>query len=81
MAGQIDTRFAILKVNVECTVCIGPPLEFENGGQATANERHEPKEIVQILRQVDVIVGLGKHRVDGIRGVLLAEQTDCRERE
>ena len=34
-----------------------------------ANKRHKPEEIVQKLRQVDVLVGQGMQRVDAIRGV------------
>ena len=32
-----------------------------------ANKRHKPEEIVQKLRQVDVLVGQGMARVDAIR--------------
>jgi hypothetical protein len=32
-----------------------------------ANKRHKPEEIVQKLRQVDVLVGQGVQRVDAIR--------------
>ncbi len=34
-----------------------------------ANKRHKPEEIVQKLRQVDVLVGQGVQRVDAIREV------------
>jgi hypothetical protein len=34
-----------------------------------ANKRHKPEEIVQKLRQVDVLVGQGMQRVDAIREV------------
>ena len=34
-----------------------------------ANKRHKPGEIVQKLRQVDVLVGQGMQRVDAIREV------------
>ena len=33
-----------------------------------ANKRHKPEEIVQKLRQVDVLVGQGMARVDAVRG-------------
>ena len=33
-----------------------------------ANKRHKPEEIVQKLRQVDVLVGQGVQRVDAIPG-------------
>ncbi len=34
-----------------------------------ANKRHKPEEIVQKLRQVDVLVGQGMQRADAIREV------------
>ena len=34
-----------------------------------ANKRHKPEEIVQNLRQVDVLVGQGMARLDAIREV------------
>jgi len=34
-----------------------------------ANKRHKPEEIVQMLQQVDVLVGQGTQRVDAIREV------------
>ena len=40
-----------------------------------AKKRHKPEEIVQKLRQVDVLVGQGMHRVDAIREVRITEQT------
>ena len=40
-----------------------------------ANKRHKPEEIVQKLRQVDVLVGQGMQRVDAIREVRITEQT------
>ena len=40
-----------------------------------ANKRHKPEEIVQKLRQVDVLVGQGAARVDAIREVRITEQT------
>ena len=46
-----------------------------------ANKRHKPEEIVQKLRQVDVLVGQGVQRVDAIREVRITEQTYCRWRQ
>lgn len=40
-----------------------------------ANKRHKPEEIVQKLRQADVLIGQGMARVDAIREVRIAEQT------
>jgi putative transposase len=40
-----------------------------------ANERPKPEEIVQKLRQVDVLVGQGMARVDAIREVRITERT------
>ena len=40
-----------------------------------ANKRHKPEEIVQKLRQVDVLVDQGMQRVDAIREVRITEQT------
>ena len=40
-----------------------------------AHKRHRPEEIVQKLRQVDVLVGQGMQRVDAIREVRITEQT------
>ena len=45
-----------------------------------ANKRHKPEEIVQKLRQVDVLVGQGMQRVDAIREVRVTEQTYYRWR-
>jgi putative transposase len=45
-----------------------------------ANKRHKPEEIVQKLRQVDVLVGQGMQRVDAIREVRITEQTYYRWR-
>ncbi len=39
-----------------------------------ANKRHKPEEIVQKLRQVDVLVGQGMARVDATREVRVTEQ-------
>jgi len=46
-----------------------------------ANKRHKREEIVQKLRQVDVLVGQGMQRVDAIREVCVTEQTDDRWRK
>ena len=46
-----------------------------------ANKRHKPEEIVQKLRQVDVLVGQGMQRVDAIREVRITEQTYYRWRQ
>ena len=46
-----------------------------------ANKRHKPEEIVQKLRQVDVLVGQGMPRVDAIREVRITEQTYYRWRK
>ncbi len=40
-----------------------------------ANKRHKPEEIVTKLRQVEVLVGQGKARIDAIREVRITEQT------
>lgn len=37
-----------------------------------AHKRHKPEEIVQKLRQVDVLVGQGMQRVDAIREVRIS---------
>ena len=46
-----------------------------------ANKRHKPEEIVQKLRQVDVLVVQGMARVDAIREVRVTEQTYYRWRK
>ena len=46
-----------------------------------ANKRHKPDEIVQKLRQVDVLVGQGMQRLDAIREVRITEQTYYRWRK
>jgi hypothetical protein len=46
-----------------------------------ATKRHKPEEIVQKLRQVDVLVGQGLGRVDAIRGVRITEQAYDRWRK
>ena len=40
-----------------------------------ATKRHKPEEIVAKLRQVDVLVGQGRPRIDAIRQVQITEQT------
>ncbi len=44
---------------VSLPTLIDPPLCLGNGVQRMANKRHKPEEIVQKLRQVDVLVGQG----------------------
>jgi putative transposase len=46
-----------------------------------ANKRHKPEEIVSKLRQVEVLVGQGKARIDAIREVRITEQTFYRWRK
>lgn len=46
-----------------------------------ANKRHKPEEVVQKLRQVDVLVGQGMARVDAICEVRITEQTYYRWRK
>ncbi len=46
-----------------------------------ANKRHKPEEIVQKLRQIDVLVGQGMMPVDAIRDVHITEQTYYRWRK
>ena len=46
-----------------------------------ATRRHKPEEIVSKLRQVDVLVGQGKARIDAIRHVQIPEQTYYRWRK
>ena len=44
-------------------------------------KRHKPEEIVTKLRQVEVLVGQGKSRIDAIRTVCITEQTYYRWRK
>ena len=44
-------------------------------------KRHKPEEIVTKLRQIDVLVGQGKSRIDAIRAVCITEQTYYRWRK
>tara|TARA_B100000959_G_scaffold61206_1_gene64330 strand:- start:1152 stop:1298 length:147 start_codon:yes stop_codon:yes gene_type:complete len=46
-----------------------------------ANKRSKPEEIVTMLRQVDVLVGQGKRRIDAIREIGVVEQTYYRWRK
>ncbi len=46
-----------------------------------ANRRPKPEEIVTMLRQVDVLVGQGKTRIDAIREIGVVEQTYYRWRK
>lgn len=44
-------------------------------------KRHKPEEIVTKLRQVEVLIGQGKSRIDAIRAVCITEQTYSRWRK
>ena len=46
-----------------------------------ANKRHKPEEIVQNLRQVEVLFGQGMPRLDAIRQIGVVEQTYYRWRK
>jgi len=46
-----------------------------------ANKQHKPEEIVTKLRQVEVLVGQGKARLDAIRSFSVSEQTYYRWRK
>ena len=46
-----------------------------------ANKQHKPEEIVTKLRQVEVLVGQGKARLDAIRSISVSEQTYYRWRK
>ena len=46
-----------------------------------ANKRPKPEEIVIKLRQVEVLVGQGKGRLDAIRSIGVSEQTYYRWRK
>ena len=46
-----------------------------------AHRRPKPEEIVTMLRQVDVLVGQGKTRIDAIREIGVVEQTYYRWRK
>jgi putative transposase len=60
---------------------IGPPSMLWNGGSKMATKRHKPEEIVAKLRQVDVLVGQGRPRIDAIRQVQITEHTYYRWRK
>ena len=45
------------------------------------NKRPKPEEIVTKLRQIDVLVGQGKTRIDAIRSIGVTEQTYYRWRK
>lgn len=44
-------------------------------------KHHKPEEIIQKLRQVDVLAGQGMSRVDAVLEVRITEQTYCRWRK
>ncbi len=44
-------------------------------------KRHKPEEIVSKLRQVDVLIGQGRPRIDAIRHISITEQTYYRWRK
>ena len=46
-----------------------------------STKRHKPEEIVNKLRQVEVLVGQGMARIDAIRQVQITEQTYYRWRK
>ena len=46
-----------------------------------AIKRNKPEEIVTMLRQVDVLVGQGRKRIDAIREIGVVEQTYYRWRK
>ena len=46
-----------------------------------STKRHKPEEIVNKLRQVEVLVGQGQPRIDAIREVQITEQTYYRWRK
>jgi putative transposase len=46
-----------------------------------AIKQHKPEEIVTKLRQVEVLVGQGKARLDAIRSISVSEQTYYRWRK
>ena len=51
------------------------------GGLIMSTKRHKPEQIVSKLRQVEVLVGLGRPRIDAIREVQISEQTCYRWRK
>jgi len=46
-----------------------------------STKRHKPEEVVNKLRQVEVLVGQGMARIDAIRQISIAEQTYYRWRK
>jgi transposase-like protein len=46
-----------------------------------ASYKHKPEEIVSKLRQVEVLVGQGRSRLDAIRSIGIVEQTYYRWRK
>ena len=46
-----------------------------------SNKRPTPEEIVAKLRQVEVLIGQGKRRIDAIREIGIVEQTFYRWRK
>ena len=46
-----------------------------------STKRHKPEEIVNKLRQVEVLVGQGMARIEAIRQIRIAEQTYYRWRK
>ena len=46
-----------------------------------SNKRHKPEEIVAKLRQVEILVGQGRNRIDAIREIGITEQTFYRWRK
>ncbi len=46
-----------------------------------ASKRPKPEEIVTKLRQVEVLIGQGKSRIDAIRAIGVVEQTYYRWRK
>jgi len=51
------------------------------GGLIMSTKRHKPEEVVNKLRQVEVLVGQGMARIDAIRQISIAEQTYYRWRK
>lgn len=66
---------------MEIPFCVAPRLCFGKGGQRKTNKKHQPGEIVQKSRQVDVLVVQGMQRLDAIRKVRITVKTYCRWRK
>ncbi|MBT7510974.1 MAG: hypothetical protein HN650_11285, partial [Rhodospirillaceae bacterium] len=60
---------------------MGPPIYLKKEDPFRGIKRHKPEEIVTKLRQIDVLVGQGKSRIDAIRAVCITEQTYYRWRK